>query len=123
MGYSGTGTVPPVATTEAHVVHAIIVMYDITDVDSYEHVKMWLNDIDRYASDNVVKLLVGNKCDLETKRVVEYQTANAFANEIEIPFIETSAKNSTNISDAFGIMVNSNFAFNGIAGKDSEPST
>ena len=81
-------------------------MYDITDVDSYEHVKMWLNDIDRYASNNVVKLLVGNKCDLETKRVVEYQTANAFANEIEIPFIETSAKNSTNISDAFGIMVN-----------------
>jgi Ras-related protein Rab-1A len=38
-------------------------------------VKQWLNEIDRYASESVNKLLVGNKSDLATKKVVDYQTA------------------------------------------------
>ena len=51
------------------------VVYDVTDQDSFNNVKQWLNEIDRYASENVNKLLVGNKCDLTSKRVVDYQTA------------------------------------------------
>lgn len=50
------------------------------------------------------KLLVGNKCDLEDKRVVEQSTAQAFAEEIGIPYIETSAKNATNVEEAFMTM-------------------
>jgi GTPase SAR1 family protein len=42
----------------------IIVVYDVTDMESYNNVKQWLNEIDRYACENVNKLLVGNKCDL-----------------------------------------------------------
>lgn len=55
--------------------HGIIVVYDCTDQDSFNNVKQWLEEIDRYACDNVNKLLVGNKCDLTAKKVVDYPVA------------------------------------------------
>lgn len=51
------------------------IVYDVTDEESFNNVKQWLSEIDRYASDNVNKLLVGNKCDLEANRAVSYETA------------------------------------------------
>ncbi|KAF9599234.1 hypothetical protein IFM89_036360 [Coptis chinensis] len=65
--------------------HDIIVVYDVTDQESFNNVKQWLNEIDRYASENVNKLL-------------------AFANKIGNPFMETSAKSSTNVEQAFMAM-------------------
>jgi len=47
----------------------------VTDEESFNNVKQWLSEIDRYASDNVNKLLVGNKCDLTSERAVSYETA------------------------------------------------
>ncbi|GAY55641.1 hypothetical protein CUMW_165760 [Citrus unshiu] len=84
--------------------HGIIIVYDVTDQESFNNVKQWLNEIDRYASENVNKLLVGNKCDLTDKKVVSYETAKAFADEIGIPFMETSAKDSMNVEQAFMAM-------------------
>jgi len=49
----------------------------------------------------VNKLLVGNKCDSTSKKQVDYNTAKQFADEIGIPFLETSAKNATNVEQAF----------------------
>ncbi|CAI0462158.1 unnamed protein product, partial [Linum tenue] len=68
--------------------HGIIIVYDVTDEESF----------------NNVKLLVGNKCDLTSKRAVPYDTAKAFADEIGIPFLETSAKSATNVEEAFMTM-------------------
>ncbi|GAU50557.1 hypothetical protein TSUD_180270 [Trifolium subterraneum] len=87
--------------------HGIIIVYDVTDEESFNNVKQWLSEIDRYASDNVNKLLVGNKCDLAESRAVPYETAKAFADEIGIPFMETSAKDSTNVEQAFMAMASS----------------
>ena len=84
--------------------HGIIVVFDVTDQESFNNVKQWLNEIDRYANESVNKLLVGNKSDLTGKRVVEHATAKAFADEIGIPYIETSAKNATNVEQAFMTM-------------------
>ncbi|KAE9451585.1 hypothetical protein C3L33_16510, partial [Rhododendron williamsianum] len=84
--------------------HGIIIVYDVTDQESFNNVKQWLNEIDRYANGSVNKLLVGNKCDLSANRVVSYDTAKAFADEIGIPFMETSAKNATNVEQAFMAM-------------------
>jgi len=84
--------------------HGIIIVYDITDQESFNNVKQWLSEIGRYASDNVNKLLVGNKSDLEANRAVPYETAKAFADEIGIPFLEASAKDSINVEQAFMTM-------------------
>ncbi|XP_018440372.1 ras-related protein RABD2b isoform X1 [Raphanus sativus] len=80
------------------------VTYDVTDQESFNNVKQWLNEIDRYASENVNKLLVGNKNDLTSQKVVSTETAQAFADELGIPFLETSAKNATNVEEAFMAM-------------------
>eukprot|EP00761_Pharyngomonas_kirbyi_P011313 gb/GECH01011338.1/.p1 GENE.gb/GECH01011338.1/~~gb/GECH01011338.1/.p1 ORF type:complete len:204 (+),score=27.24 gb/GECH01011338.1/:1-612(+) len=81
--------------------HGIIIVYDVTDQESFNNVKQWLNEIDRYACDNVNKLLVGNKSDLANKRVVDYNTAKEFADDLGITFLEASAKNATNVEQSF----------------------
>ncbi|KAK9213910.1 hypothetical protein WN944_005896 [Citrus x changshan-huyou] len=130
--------------------HGIIIVYDVTGMESFNNVKQWLNEIDRYANDSVCKLLVGNKCDLVVNKVVDTQTAMlqdlhikvlhnvkekasfsasscdlkfpstsadllasssrcrnygwhtiAFADELGIPFLETSAKDAINVEQAF----------------------
>lgn len=84
--------------------HGIIVVYDVTDAESFNNVKQWLHEIDRYANENVNKLLVGNKCDLVQKRQVDYNHAAEFAGQLGIPFIETSAKTAANVEKAFLMM-------------------
>ena len=79
----------------------IIVVYDVADKESYSNVKQWLHEIDRYASENVKKLLVGNKCDLVDKRQVTYEEAVEEAAEMGTTFLETSAKNKLNVEEAF----------------------
>lgn len=97
--------------------------------ESFNNVKQWLEEIDRYACENVSKLLVGNKCDLSSKKVVDFTTAKVssllmqihgevcstglpdhyisfvlfqeFAESLKIPFLETSAKNANNVEKAF----------------------
>jgi Ras-related protein Rab-1A len=81
--------------------HGIIVVYDITDQESFNNVKQWLQEIDRYACENVNKLLVGNKSDLTSKRAVETTAAKEYADQLGIPFLETSAKSATNVEQAF----------------------
>ncbi|KAJ2665561.1 ras GTPase [Coemansia sp. RSA 1200] len=84
--------------------HGIIVVYDVTDGETFSNVKQWLQEIDRYASEGVNKLLVGNKSDLEDKRKVDVTEAKDFADSLSISFLETSAKDSTNVEKAFMTM-------------------
>lgn len=81
--------------------HGIAVVYDVTDMETFNNVKQWLGEIDKYASDSVNKLLIGNKSDLTLKKVVDPEMAKALADQYNIPFIETSAKNASNVEDAF----------------------
>jgi len=81
--------------------HGIIIVYDITDQASFNNVKQWLQEIERYACENVNKLLVGNKSDLTDKRVVDTNAAKSFADSLNIKFLETSAKNAVNVEQAF----------------------
>jgi len=79
----------------------IILVYDCTDKESFNNVKQWMGEIDRYACENVNKLLVGNKCDLVDEKAVDTNTAKEFATGYDIPFIETSAKTAQNVEACF----------------------
>ncbi|KAK5577603.1 hypothetical protein RB653_002546 [Dictyostelium firmibasis] len=82
----------------------IMVVYDITDQTSFDNVRQWFVEIDRYACENVNRLVVGNKIDLEEKRIVDSEVAKAFCDSYDVPFIETSAKYATNVEDCFILM-------------------
>ncbi|KAL7980707.1 hypothetical protein Chor_001861 [Crotalus horridus] len=70
-------------------------------IDSFNNMHLWLEEITRYASENVNKLIVGNKSDLSSKKAVDYTTAKEYADSLAVPFLETSAKNATNVEQAF----------------------
>ncbi|KAI6202025.1 Ras-related gtp-binding protein [Aphelenchoides besseyi] len=72
--------------------HGIIAVYDITNKDSFNNVAQCLQEISFDESKEISKLLVGNKSDLSNERAVNYNTAKSFADELSIPFIETSAR-------------------------------
>jgi len=79
----------------------IIMVYDVTSPESFDHVEEWLSEVDRYANENTAKLLVGNKADLIEEKQVSEETAQRFADKLGIPFLETSAKTATNVDAAF----------------------
>jgi len=81
--------------------HGIIVVYDITEQKSFNNITKWLKEIDTFAGQNVQKLLVGNKCDLESERIVSVDQGKNLSNMLTIPFVETSAKDSVNVEQAF----------------------
>ena len=81
--------------------HGVILVYDITDRRTFDHLNDWLYEIKRYASDNVNILLVGDKSDMEEKRQVSYEEGKKFARKNNFTFLETSAKNATNVHQAF----------------------
>ena len=81
--------------------HGILLLYDITDKDSFKNLNNWLIEIERNASKNVLRVLIGNKCDLEDKREVSFNQGKEFADTYGLKFIETSAKKNLNVNEAF----------------------
>jgi len=79
----------------------IMVVYDITDRDSFDNIKSWMHEIEKYAQENVIRVLVGNKNDLGDKRKVSVEEGEALAKQYGILFFETSAKNANNIDMTF----------------------
>mmetsp|Transcript_94044 Transcript_94044/g.285627 ORF Transcript_94044/g.285627 Transcript_94044/m.285627 type:complete len:101 (+) Transcript_94044:2-304(+) len=63
-----------------------------------------MQEIDKYANDGVIKLIVGNKCDLSSKKKVSYDEAKELADSLGVQFMETSAKNAHNVEQAFQAM-------------------
>ncbi|GAU87233.1 hypothetical protein RvY_00116 [Ramazzottius varieornatus] len=84
--------------------HGIIVVYDVTESLTFQNIRHWFDEIDRYAYENVNKLIVGNKSDLFTRRTVDFQVAKDLTDTLRVPYIETSAKASTNVEEAFILM-------------------
>mmetsp|Transcript_23088 Transcript_23088/g.47871 ORF Transcript_23088/g.47871 Transcript_23088/m.47871 type:complete len:200 (+) Transcript_23088:18-617(+) len=79
----------------------IIMVYDVTSTESFDHVGDWLNEVNRYASEGTCKLLVGNKNDRPDAVPGLSDRAKSFSDDLGIPFLETSAKSSQNVEEAF----------------------
>ncbi|RZC32594.1 tubulin polyglutamylase TTLL4 [Asbolus verrucosus] len=79
----------------------IMLVYDITNEKSFENIKNWIRNIEENASADVEKMLLGNKCELEEKRQVSKERGEQLAVEYGIKFIETSAKASIRVEEAF----------------------
>ena len=84
--------------------HGIIVVYDVTDKDSFKNIDTWMNEIEKHASDNVSRILCGNKSDLEDSRQVSTDEGKELADTYNIRFIESSAKDNSNVEEAFTLM-------------------
>ena len=84
--------------------NGVLVVYDITERESFDNLTSWLIEIEKNANKNVYKLLIGNKCDLEDKRKVTYQEGKDFAESNGMKFIETSAKDNTKVQEAFELL-------------------
>jgi Ras-related protein Rab-1A len=84
--------------------NGIIVVYDITDRETFDQVQHWMSEIDAHASADVCRLLVGNKADLKDKRAVKTDEGAALARQCGIPFLETSAKDASNVETMFMTM-------------------
>lgn len=80
---------------------AAVIVYDITNPDSFTGAKSWVKELQRRGDPNVVIALAGNKADLESRRKVEFEEANAYAEENGILHLETSAKNANNVKALF----------------------
>ncbi|KAJ5074789.1 ras-related protein rab-5a [Anaeramoeba ignava] len=80
---------------------AAVVVFDITQFKSFERSKVWISELKNNGPSNIVIALVGNKQDLEHKRVVSVQTAESFAEENNLLFLETSAKTGFQVEDLF----------------------
>merc|ERR1711977_196232 len=86
--------------------HGIILVYDITDKQTFKDIENWLAEVDKFANENVIKLLVGNKCDLENQRQVSFEEGKELADNLGVKFIETSAKSANNVDKAFFTLAN-----------------
>ncbi|XP_065359511.1 ras-related protein Rab-43 [Calliphora vicina] len=83
--------------------NGVIVVYDITSRDSFSNLQKWIEEVRRYTASNVMLIVVGNKCDLEDEREVDFEEAQQMCQYIPevLLVMETSAKENRNVDDAF----------------------
>ncbi|XP_077940333.1 uncharacterized protein LOC120827690 isoform X3 [Gasterosteus aculeatus] len=80
--------------------HGVIIVYDVTNPESFVNVKRWLNEISQNC-DNVCKILVGNKDDDPSRKQVDTQDALRFGESTGVRVFETSAKENINVEEMF----------------------
>jgi len=85
--------------------HSIMMVFDITNKESFDNVAVWMNDVKKFANQNVPMLLVGNKADCEQHREVKKADAEALAESLGCKYTETSAKDDNAVESSFEYLV------------------
>merc|ERR1712080_605527 len=86
--------------------HGIALVYDTTNEISFYNIKKWIQDVRTYAESNVNLFLIGNKCDLQNEKAIQKEKGQEIADEYNVKFFETSAKENINVQEAFSALVN-----------------
>lgn len=81
--------------------NGIILVYDVTNRDSFDHISYWMKEVDRLAAPDVCRLIIGNKSDLKEKRAVSTEEGQALAQQYGVGFLETSARENNNVDSMF----------------------
>ena len=81
--------------------HGIVIAFDLTDRESFNHIKIWMDEVEKYATNDPYVILMGTKCDLEKKIVVDPASIKEFIKSNNIEYIQTSSKNNIGISELF----------------------
>ncbi|XP_062317562.1 ras-related protein Rab-8B-like isoform X1 [Osmerus eperlanus] len=79
----------------------IMLVYDISNEKSFENIKNWIRNIEEHASSDVEMMILGNKCDMTERRQVSKDRGEKVAIDFGVKFLETSAKSSLNVKEAF----------------------
>jgi len=85
-------------------INAIIIIFDVTNKNSYNSIKNWIDNIYMFAPKNIDIILVGNKIDLNDIRVIDKIDAEYLARDLDCVYIETSAKDNINVDKLFNII-------------------
>ena len=101
-----------IAKSYFHSSDGFIIVYDIASKDSFEKLNFWIEQIKLNAPENTICILVGNKSDLGTERQIKKEQGEKLSEQIGMKFFEVSAKDGTNVEEAFQVLVNEimNFA-------------
>ena len=83
----------------------IILIFDVTNVKSYENIKKWINEIKEEISEKVAIVLIGNKIDNVQERKISREQGDKLASEIGVKFFETSAKTGEGINESVFFLV------------------
>ena len=84
-----------------------MIVYDVTDPESFENVRNWMLEVDKLSNDTVCKVIIGNKCDKDSDRKVTLQQGMELAKHYDVPFFETSAKSALNVEEVFSTITKS----------------
>ena len=93
------------STTNYRGAHAIGICFDLCDANEFERLAQWLQQVDRYARENVPVFIIGTKCEQFTRITVDYQTIRNFCSLRKIKYFECSAKLNINVEDLFDSMI------------------
>ena len=98
--------------------YGFLVVYDITDMESFKKISFWMDSINKNAPENVKLILVGNKCDLANERKISFEEGENCAKKYNIKFFESSAKDGTNVNELFFYLANEIYQNDKTKGKD-----
>ena len=79
-----------------------IIVYAIDNINSFNNINMWIKDLKQFSNPNIKIILIGNKNDLNDKRVIQFEKGKEFSKDYNFDlFFETSAKNGFNVKNVF----------------------